>query len=58
LASIGIAVVQPTQHTGENPEWLIERADGALYLAKAKGTQSGESSLTRFPLPPGGCAVK
>jgi diguanylate cyclase (GGDEF)-like protein len=36
-ASVGIAVVQPTQQTGQNPEWLIEQADGALYLAKVKG---------------------
>jgi diguanylate cyclase (GGDEF)-like protein len=36
-ASVGIAVFEPTQHAGRNPESLIERADGALYLAKAKG---------------------
>src|SRR5689334_18116582 len=35
-ASVGIAVVQPTPHTDQNPEWLIGRADGALYLAKAR----------------------
>ena len=36
-ACVGIAVFEPTQHTGQDPEWLVERADGALYLAKAKG---------------------
>jgi len=36
-ASVGIGVFEPTQHPGQNPEWLIERADGALYMAKAKG---------------------
>jgi len=36
-ASVGIAVVEPAQHTGRNPEWLIRRADEALYAAKARG---------------------
>jgi diguanylate cyclase (GGDEF)-like protein len=36
-ASVGIAVFDSTQHTGRNSEWLIERADAALYLAKMNG---------------------
>jgi diguanylate cyclase (GGDEF)-like protein len=36
-ASVGIAVFEPTQQAARRPEWLIERADGALYVAKAKG---------------------
>jgi diguanylate cyclase (GGDEF)-like protein len=36
-ASVGIAVFDSTQHAGRNSEWLIERADGALYMAKMKG---------------------
>jgi PleD family two-component response regulator len=36
-ASVGIAVFEPTQQAGRRPEWLIERADGALYVATAKG---------------------
>jgi diguanylate cyclase (GGDEF)-like protein len=36
-ASVGVAVFEPTQHAGRNSEWLIERADGALYVAKTKG---------------------
>ena len=37
-ASVGIAVFEPTQPAARRrPEWLIEQADGALYVAKAKG---------------------
>lgn len=36
-ASVGIAVFEPTQQAARPSQWLIERADGALYVAKAKG---------------------
>ena len=36
-ASVGIAVFEPTEHAPQHPQWLIRRADEALYLAKAIG---------------------
>ena len=34
---VGIAVFAPTPRPGPNLEWLIERADAALYIAKTTG---------------------
>ena len=36
-ASVGIAVFEPTPRLAPNPQWLIQRADEALYMAKATG---------------------
>jgi diguanylate cyclase (GGDEF)-like protein len=36
-ASVGIAVFEPMPRPSPNLEWLIQRADEALYIAKARG---------------------
>jgi two-component system, cell cycle response regulator len=36
-ASIGLAILDPTQHDPESVEWLMRAADQALYQAKANG---------------------
>jgi len=36
-ASVGIAVFEPTPGPAPNLEWLIQRADAALYIAKTTG---------------------
>jgi diguanylate cyclase (GGDEF)-like protein len=36
-ASVGLAILDPTQHEPESIEWLMRAADQALYQAKASG---------------------
>jgi diguanylate cyclase (GGDEF)-like protein len=36
-ASVGLAILDPTQGESESTEWLMRAADQALYQAKASG---------------------